>query len=127
MTANSIRQLTAGEFKCLERFATFEISLEQLRSCLRYVIKFDFDAEAQAGKRWMENNFIAPEQGVRITKWHLENALTKKRNGDITDQQLIEWATMLLMNHGYEFDQKDEDLIADWLNDISFDLRPFEE
>lgn len=75
----------------------------------------------------MENKFIAPEPGVPITKWHIENALMKKRNGNITDERLIEWATMLLMNHGYEFDKKDEDLIADWLNDISFDLRPFEE
>lgn len=127
MTASSIRHLTQDELKCLEQFAIFEISLDQLRSCLRNVVKFNFDAEAHGGKRWMENNFIAPEPGVPITRWHLENALTKKRNGDITDEQLIEWATMLLMNHAYEFDQKDEDFIADWLNDISFDLRPFEE
>lgn len=36
-----------------------------------------------------------------------------------------ERATMLLMNHAYEFDDKDEDFIAQWLNDISFDLHPF--
>ncbi len=105
----------------------FEISLDQLRSCLRQVMKFDFDADEHEGKRWIDNNFIAPEPGVRITKWHIENALTKKRNREITDGQLIEWATMLLMNHAYEFDEKDEDLIAEWLNDISFDLRPFDD
>jgi hypothetical protein len=127
MTPNSIRHLTEQEFKCLERFAVFEISLDQLRSCLHHVMKFDFDADAKAGKRWMENNFIAPEPGVPITKWHIENALTKRRNKEITDAQLIEWATVLLMNHGYELDAKDEDLIAEWLNDISFDLRPFPE
>lgn len=90
-------------------------------------MKFDFDAAEHEGKRWMENNFIAPEPGVLITKWHIENALAKKRDGEITDGHLIEWATMLLMNLGYELDEKDEDLIAQWLNDISFDLRPFDE
>jgi hypothetical protein len=90
-------------------------------------MKFDFDAGAQGSKRWMENNFAAPEPGVLITKWHIENALTKKRNQEITDRQLMEWATMLLMNHGYEFDERDEDLIAEWLNDISFNLRLMDE
>lgn len=128
MTQNTnIRHLTDQEFKCLERFAVFEISLDQLRSCLRNVMEFEFDADAHDGKRSMELNFIAPEPGVLITKWHIENALTKKRNREISDGQLIEWATMLLMNHGYELDEKDDSLVADWLNDISFDLRPFDE
>lgn len=127
MTPSSIRHLTEQELKCLERFAVFEISLDQLRSCLRQVIKFDFDADAQEGKRWMENNFVAPEPGLLITKWHIENALAKKRKREISDRRVVEWATMLLMNHAYEFDAKDEDLIAEWLNDISFDLKPMDE
>jgi len=90
-------------------------------------LSFDFDAHNHEGKRWAKNDFIPPEPGALITKWHIENALTRKRDGEVTDRQLIEWATMLLMNHGYEFDEKDEDLIAEWLNDISFDLHPFEE
>jgi hypothetical protein len=123
----NIRPLTEQEFKCLESFAVFEISLDQLRSCLRNVMEFEFDAGANNGKRSIENNFIAPEPGVQITRWHIENALTKKRNGKISDGELIEWATMLLLNHAYELDEKDNDLVADWLNDISFDLRPFDE
>jgi hypothetical protein len=90
-------------------------------------MEFEFDAAAHDGRRSMENNFIAPQPGVLITKWHIENALTKKRDGAISDGQLIEWATMLLMNHGYELDQKDNNLVAEWLNDISFDLRAFDE
>jgi hypothetical protein len=31
---------------------------------------------------------------------------------------------MLLMNDAYEFDSKDEDFIASWLNDISYNLDP---
>jgi hypothetical protein len=127
MTPSSPRQLTEQELRCLEQFADFEISLDQLRSCLRHVMKFDFDADAHEGKRWMEESFVVPEPGVLITKQHIENALTKKRHGKITEGQLVEWATMLLMNHAYEFDGKDEDLIAQWLNDISFDLHAFPE
>jgi hypothetical protein len=125
MTPNaSIRHLTQQEFKCLESFAVFEISLDQLRSCLRNVMQFEFDADVH--RRSMKINFITPEPGVMITKWHIENALTKKRNGEISDEQLIAWATMLLMNDGYELDEKDDALVADWLTDISFDLRPFD-
>jgi len=127
MNSSVIRQLSEQELKCLERFAVFEITLDQLRSCLRQVMKFDFDADAHDGKRWMENNFIAPEPGVPITKRHLENPLTKKRDGEITDRRLIEWATMILHNHAYELDEKDEGLLAEWLNDISFDLSSTEE
>ena len=89
-------------------------------------MRFDFDA-ADQGKRWIKNEFIPPEPGVLITKRHIEDALTKKRERKITEGHLVEWATMLLMNHAYEFDEKDEDFIAQWLNDISFDLHPFPE
>ncbi|HYL16758.1 MAG TPA: hypothetical protein VEV41_27225 [Terriglobales bacterium] len=58
MSPSSPRHLTEQELKCLERFTVFEISLEQLRSCLRHVMRFDFDADDHEGKRWMENNFI---------------------------------------------------------------------
>src|SRR5437764_15441102 len=123
MTLNKIRHLTEQELKCLEEFAVFEVSLDQVRFCLRDVMKFGFDADGSEGERWMEQNFVAPEPGLPITKWHIENALTKKRNLEISDKQLIEWETMLLMNHAYEFDKKNEDLIAEWLNDISFNLQ----
>jgi hypothetical protein len=34
----------------------------------------------------------------------------------------VYWATILLVNDAYVLDPGDEDLIADWLNDISFNL-----
>lgn len=115
--------LSEHQTKCLEKFRVFEISLDELRRCLKGIVKFDFDAAD--GTRWMETHFEVPEPGVLITKKHLEDALAKKRDGLITDRQVIEWATMILHNHAYELDEKDEDLLADWLNDISFDLRPW--
>lgn len=121
---NKLPSLSANQIECLEKFAVFEISLEKLRRCLSDVMKFNFDADD--GRRWMETHFELPVPGVLITKTHLEQALTKKRDGLITDRQMIEWATMILHNNAYELDEKDEDLLAEWLNDISFDLRPMD-
>ena len=40
----------------------------------------------------------------------------------ISERDLVYWATILLLNDAYVFDPGDEDLIAEWLNDISFNL-----
>jgi hypothetical protein len=40
----------------------------------------------------------------------------------ITERDLVEWATFLLLNDAYVLDPGDEDLIAEWLNDISLNL-----
>ena len=116
-------QLSDEQIECLQEFARFEVSLEQLRFCLKQAMNFDFDAEQ--GARWMETRFEIPIPGILITKQHIEGALQKRKDGVITEQQLVEWATMILHNHAYELDERDEDTIAQWLNDISFDLRPY--
>jgi hypothetical protein len=86
-------------------------------------MKFDFDAKANKGTRSMENNFVVPEPGILVTKQDIDNALSKRKRQEVTDKELVEWATMLLMNDAYELDQKDEDLIAESLNDLSFGQR----
>jgi hypothetical protein len=40
----------------------------------------------------------------------------------MTESDLVYWATMILLNDAYEIDPEDEDFIADWLNDISYNL-----
>jgi hypothetical protein len=50
------------------------------------------------------------------------NALEHKRFELISERDLVYWATILLLNDAYVFDPGDEDLIAEWLNDISFNL-----
>ncbi|HWZ41890.1 MAG TPA: hypothetical protein VNW97_00360 [Candidatus Saccharimonadales bacterium] len=82
-------------------------------------MKFNFNAKAE-GARLMETKFIVPEPGGLITKQDIDNALAKRKRAEITDKELIEWATMLLLNDAYELDAKNEDLIADRLKDISF-------
>ena len=63
-----------------------------------------------------------PEPAIAITRAHLATALDKKRQGRITEQDLVNWATLLLLNDAYVLDPGDEDLIAEWLNDISLNL-----
>jgi hypothetical protein len=63
-----------------------------------------------------------PEPGIAITRQHLANALEKKRVGKISERDLVHWATILLLNDAYVLDPGDEDLIAEWLNDISVNL-----
>ncbi|HWR14142.1 MAG TPA: hypothetical protein VN577_04910 [Terriglobales bacterium] len=112
--------LTAEQRRALEQYASFEVGLDEVRHTLRAVMEFNFEAE----KRWLNTHFLVPEPGIPITREHIACALSKKREGLITEKDLVYWATMLLMNEAYEFDQKDVDFIADWLNDISYDLDP---
>jgi hypothetical protein len=63
-----------------------------------------------------------PEPGIVITREHVSNALERKRFGLLTERDLVHWATILLLNDAYVLDPGDEDLIAEWLNDISLNL-----
>jgi hypothetical protein len=100
----------------LARFAGFEASIEELRSELRRVFEFDFDSPI----RTAATHFQMPEPGVLVTKAHITDAFERKRSGAISDVEFVSWATMLLLNDGYEIDRADEDRIADKLNAISF-------
>jgi hypothetical protein len=113
-------KLTPEQLAALERYARLEIGLEDIRSTLRGVVDFNFEPES----RWIDQHFHIPEPGIPITREHIQNALTKKRYGLVGERDLVHWASMLLMNDAYEFDSKDEDFIANWLNDISYNLNP---
>ncbi len=63
--------------------------------------------------------FRVPEPGIVITREHIANALERRRFDLVSERDLAEWATILLANDAYILDPGDEDLIADWLNDIS--------
>jgi hypothetical protein len=94
-----------------------EISLEELREACVQVLEFDF----RGWPRTLTTRFRLPEPGVLVTVDDFERALERKRLGVTDDRELVFWSTMLLMNETYEIDPKDEDFIADWLNDKSFD------
>lgn len=70
-------------------------------------------------ERRLTSYFLLPEPGVRIERWHIENALNKLRRREITEQQLSDWAAMLLLNEAYDWEGPDEDFIADQLNELA--------
>ena len=103
-----------------EAFAWMELSVQQLQEiCLD---RWDFSFEIT--ERRFDGHFLIPQPGVLITKAHVENALGRKRLGIVSERDLVLWATMILLNDAYEIDERDEDLIADWLNDMSLELDP---
>src|ERR1035441_6092976 len=104
--------------EALRRFAALEIDVEALRTALIGVFEF----ELERSRRSSMTHFRMPEPGIAITRGHLSNALDKKRVGEISERELVYWATILLLNDAYVLDPGDEDLIAEWLNDISMNL-----
>ena len=111
----------------LRRFALFEVSREEMLRSLSGAFDVNFDPKEETDKgitqrRSANNRFPIPEPGIVITREHISNALEHKRFELISERDLVYWATILLLNDAYVFDPGDEDLIAEWLNDISFNL-----
>ena len=111
----------------LRQFALLEIGEEELARQLAGVFAIHFepilsDASGRHIRRTASGSFRIPEPGIAITRDHISNALERKRFGLITERDLVHWATIILLNDAYVFDPGDEDLIAEWLNDISLNL-----
>ena len=119
--------LSEEQLDVLRRYALFEVSLQEMLESMKGAFDFNFDPNQQNGsaitqRRSANNRFPIPEPGIVITRDHISNALERKRFGLVTERDLVQWATVLLLNDAYVFDPGDEDLIAEWLNDISFNL-----
>jgi hypothetical protein len=118
--------LTETQLDVLRRFALFEAGIEDLRRALAGVFDFDvrhaLSSAGAAQSRTATGRFRLPEPGIVITREHIANALERRRFDLISERDLVEWATILLMNDAYVLDPADEDLIAEWLNDISANL-----
>lgn len=110
--------LTEHQQEVLRKFAWFQAGLEEFRAAMTGVFEF----ELKRGHRAARTYFRMPEPGIAITRAHISNALEKKRVGEITEKDLVNWATLLLLNDAYVLDPGDEDMIAEWLNDISLHL-----
>ena len=82
----------------------------------------DASEEDLPQRRTAECFFPLPEPGIAISRAHIANALEQKRLGRISERDLVYWATIILLNDAYVLDPGDEDLIAEWLNDISLNL-----
>jgi hypothetical protein len=110
--------LTPEQLDVLRRFASLEAGVAEIRRSLAGVFEFDLEPE----RRMASVHFRVPEPGIAITRDHIAKALEQKRLGLISERELVYWATMLLLNDAYERDPNDEDFVAEWLNDISYNL-----
>lgn len=113
--------------EALRQFALLEIRDEELQARLAGVFEIHFEpmpvpAAGRHQRRTVHGAFRMPEPGIIITRGHISNALERKRFGLITERELVRWATIILLNDAYVFDPGDEDLIAEWLNDMSLNL-----
>ena len=115
---SELPRLTARQQDVLKRFAWMDASVDELRESMAGVFEFNLQRGHRAARTW----FRMPEPGIAITRAHLANALDRKREGKIEEHDLVNWATLLLLNDAYVLDPGDEDLIAEWLNDISLHL-----
>jgi hypothetical protein len=97
-----------------------EASVEEIRRSLAGIFEFDLDSE----QRTASAHFRVPEPGITVTRDHISRALEQEQQGLLTQRELVEWATMILLNDAYEPDPKDEDFVAEWLNRISQGLDP---
>ena len=119
--------LSEEQMDMLRRYALFEVGMDEMLHAMGGAFDISFDGKEQAGagttqRRSANNRFPIPEPGIVITREHISNALERKRFGLIAERDLVYWATVLLLNDAYVFDPGDEDLIAEWLNDISLHL-----
>jgi hypothetical protein len=127
MDERQLPSLTPNQMEALRQFALLEIREDELQRRLAGVFEVHFETTpaAAAGRhqrRTVHGGFRMPEPGIAISREHISNALERKRFGLLTERELVHWATILLLNDAYVLDPGDEDLIADWLNDISLNL-----
>jgi len=127
MDERQLPPLTPNQIDALRRFAQLEIDEEELQERLAGVFEIHFEpmhapAAGRHQRRTASVSFRIPEPGITVTREHISNALERKRFGLLTERDLVHWATILLLNDAYVLDPGDEDLIAEWLNDISLNL-----
>jgi hypothetical protein len=106
----------------VERYAACELSLSDLRQPLGQILGSRFRQNEKL--RWISLSSVGTEPSVRITRWHLENALSKRRCKLVSDQDLIDWASTVISNSIYFWDGKDRDLISEWINHLTLDFSP---
>lgn len=127
MTEPEHPPLSDEQLDVLRRYALFEVGMEEMLHSMEGAFDFNFELKEDSAsgltqRRSANNRFPIPEPGIVITREHISNALERKRFGLVSERDLVYWATILLLNDAYVFDPGDEDLIAEWLNDISFNL-----
>jgi hypothetical protein len=110
-------QLSEHQLDCLQRFVRFELPIETLRKVLAPLITFTL--EGPATLQTVEYSAGIPKNPVKVTRADIHSAIERARIGEITQRQLQQWASMLLLNDAFDWSGEDEDAIADMLADLA--------
>ena len=109
------RHATDQERELFELFVRLNISLETLISKLNGMMDLDFDGQ----ERRFTSYFLLSEPGIKVEKEDIQFVLDRHWRGEISDREVSQWATMLLMNEVYDWAGQDEDEIAELLNELA--------
>lgn len=108
--------LTKKQRQSLEKFAEGTIGLEVLIKSLEGVLEINFTGQERQLK-W-HDGIQSPE--VRVKLSHIRNAMDRHARGEITTEELADWAAMLLLNDAFGWEGPDQEEISEQLNDLSF-------
>jgi len=124
LNRNKPRQPNARERDILTQFANCEISLAELLTGLHGKVEILFDTDVRS----LTSHFLTAEPGIRIDLNHIRNAKSKNATAELSNEDLMNWATMILLNDAYLWDGPDEEEIVDRLDELSlpqiFQKRP---
>lgn len=118
----SALQVNSQLLAAIERYARCELPLEDLCRLVREKRGSDFIHNENY--RWVNLNQVCPERKVRITRQYVETALGKRRSRMISERDLVDWATMIIINDVFYWKPEDADFVAEWVNRLSLDLIP---
>jgi hypothetical protein len=106
----------------IDKFARCELALEDLCRIVRDVVGPDLRHNEKLP--WVNLNSVCPVPAIRITRQHVDNAAAKRRQKQVSERQLVNWATMLMINDVFFWSGEDAELVGEWLERISMDLIP---
>jgi hypothetical protein len=69
-------------------------------------------------------NQVCPEPAVRIMPEHVQILMAKRRQDEITEREMVDWAHMVTINDVYFWEPQDADVVGRWVNFLFFDFRP---
>ena len=105
----------------IEPFAGNELTLDVLHERVRDAVGPAF--RHNSGFRWVDLNQLCTEPMVRITTQHVQKALDKHRRCQVSDRELVAWATMMVINNVYYWQSEDAQ-VAVCLNALCLDFVP---
>ena len=113
---NAPKKLEDRHIDACQQFLMMSLDCDELIARLEGMFTLDFGDS----RRLAHCSFLVPEPGVQVRRIHILRAVEMCQQGVVTVQNLMQWATVLLLNEAFEFEVEDSEWIADVLNDLSF-------